>query len=153
MKIIVASDHAGFSYKSILIEALKEEAYEVIDLGAHSEESTDDYPDYAIKAAQALLKKEAERAILICGSAVGISVAANKFKGVRAGVCHDTYSAHQSVEHDNANVLCLGQRVIGIALAKDIVQAFLKAEFSNEPRHIRRLEKVAAIENNNMKNF
>lgn len=151
MKVIIASDHAGFVYKSLLIKALKEEAYEVIDLGAHSEESMDDYPDYAIKAATALLKKEADRAILICGSAVGISVAANKFKGIRAGVCHDTYSAHQSVEHDNANVLCLGQRVIGIALAQDIVQAFLKAEFSNEPRHIRRLEKVAAIENNNMK--
>lgn len=153
MKIILASDHAGFAYKSILIEALKEEAYEIIDLGAHSEESMDDYPDYAIQAATALLNKEADRAILICGSTVGISVAANKFRGIRAGVCHDTYSAHQSVEHDNANVLCLGQRVIGIALAKDIVQAFLKAEFSNEPRHIQRLEKVTAIENNNMKNF
>ena len=151
MKIILASDHAGFAYKSILIEALKEEAYEIIDLGAHSEESMDDYPDYAIKAATALLNKEADRAILICGSAVGISVAANKFRGIRAAVCHDTYSAHQSVEHDNANVLCLGQRVIGIALAQDVVQAFLKATFSNEPRHIRRLEKVASIENNNMK--
>lgn len=151
MRVIIASDHAGFAYKSLLIKVLKEEAYEIIDLGADSEESMDDYPDYAIKAAMALLNEEADRAILICGSAVGISIAANKFKGIRAGVCHDTYSAHQSVEHDNANVLCLGQRVIGIALAQDIVLAFLKAKFSNEPRHIRRLEKVAAIENNTMK--
>jgi ribose 5-phosphate isomerase B len=150
MKVIIASDHAGFAYKSILVKAL-EEAYEVIDLGAHSEDPTDDYPDYAIKAAKALLNKEGDRAILICGSAVGVSVAANKFKGIRAGVCHDTYSAHQSVEHDNANILCLGQRIVGIALAEDIVHAFLKAKFSNEPRHVRRLEKVTAIENDNMK--
>jgi ribose 5-phosphate isomerase B len=133
-----------------LVKAL-EEAYEVIDLGAHSEDPMDDYPDYAIIAAKALLNKEGDRAILICGSAVGVSVAANKFKGIRAGVCHDTYSAHQSVEHDNANILCLGQRIVGIALAEDIVHAFLKAKFSNEPRHIRRLKKVAAIENENMK--
>lgn len=151
MKVLIASDHAGFAYKSILIKALEEEAYEIIDLGAYSEEPTDDYPDYASKAAKALLNKEGDRAILICGSAVGVCVAANKFKGIRAGVCHDTYSAHQSVEHDNANVLCMGQRVIGIALAQDIAYAFLNARFSNEPRHIRRLEKVARIENNNMK--
>lgn len=150
MKIIMASDHAGFAYKSILVKSL-EETYEIVDLGAHSEEPTDDYPDYAIKAAKALLHKEGDRAILICGSAVGVSVAANKFKGIRAAVCHDTYSAHQSVEHDNANILCMGQRVVGIALAEDIVHAFLNAKFSNEPRHIRRLEKIAAIENNNMK--
>ena len=151
MKVIIASDHAGFAYKSILIKALTEEAYEIIDLGTYSEDPADDYPDYASKAAKALQNKEAERAILICGSAVGVSVAANKFKGIRAGVCHDTYSAHQSVEHDNANILCLGQRIVGIALAEEITRAFLHAEFSNEFRHIRRLEKVAVIENTNMK--
>ncbi len=150
MRVIIASDHAGFAYKSTLIKAL-EEAFEIIDLGAFSEEPTDDYPDYAIKVAKAILSKEGERAILICGSAVGVSVAANKFKGIRAAVCHDTYSAHQSVEHDNANVLCIGQRVVGIALAQDIVYAFLNAKFSNETRHIRRLEKIKVIENNNMK--
>lgn len=150
MKVIIASDHAGFTYKSILLKKL-EESYEIIDLGAHSEDPADDYPDYACKAARALLNNEGDRAILICGSAVGVSVAANKFKGIRAAVCHDTYSAHQSVEHDHANILCLGQRVIGIALAEDIVLAFLKAKLSNDPRHVRRLEKVTAIENENMK--
>lgn len=151
MKVIIASDHAGFAYKTILVKALKEEGYALIDLGAHSEIPNDDYPDYVVKTAEALLNQKGERAILICGSAVGVSIAANKFKGIRAAVCHDTYSAHQSVEHDNANILCMGQRVIGIALAQDIVLDFLKAQFSNESRHVRRLEKVTAIENRNMK--
>jgi len=150
MKVIIASDHAGYAYKTILEKALKEEDYEVLDLGAHSIVTTDDYPDYAILAAEALLNGDADRAILICGSAVGVSIAANKFKGIRAAVCHDTYSAHQSVEHDNANILCMGQRVIGIALAQDIVHSFLKARFSNGPRHNRRLAKIDALENKNM---
>lgn len=151
MKVILASDHAGFAYKTILVKALTEEGYETIDLGAYADISTDDYPDYAVKVAEAIQNKEGERGILICGSAVGVCVAVNKFKGIRAGICHDTYSAHQSVEHDNANVLCLGQRIIGIALAQEIVQAFLKATFSNAPRHVARLAKIAAIENKNMK--
>ena len=151
MKVIIASDHAGYRYKNILVKILLEYGYEVVDLGAHEENHIDDYPDYAGKTAKSLLNKEGDRAILICGSAVGVSVVANKFKGIRAGVCHDTYSAHQSVEHDNANVLCMGQRIIGIELAKEIVLCFLNAQFSNEVRHIRRLEKLNTIETKNMK--
>jgi ribose 5-phosphate isomerase B len=150
MKVIIAADHAGFSYKTLLIEDLKKNGYEVLDLGTGSEEP-DDYPDHAVDVANALLNKKGERGILICGSGVGVSVAVNKFKGIRAGVCHDTYSAHQCVEHDDANVLCIGQRVIGIELAREIVLTFLKAKFSNEPRHRRRIDKILAIEDKNMK--
>lgn len=153
MKVIIASDHAGFAYKTILIKKLMEDGYEVLNLGAHSEIPTDDYPDYAKKTAKALLNNEGERGILICGSAVGVSIAANKFKGIRAGVCHDTYSAHQSVEHDKVNVLCMGQRVIGIELALEIMVSFLEAVFSNETRHCRRLDKLSIIENKNMKDI
>jgi ribose 5-phosphate isomerase B len=150
MKVIIGSDHAGFSYKTILVGVLQQDGYDVIDMGTNTELPSD-YPDHAADVALAVLQNEGARGILICGSAVGVSVAANKFKGIRAGVCHDTYSAHQSVEHDDVNILCLGQRVIGIELAKDIVFTFLKAVFSNAPRHIKRLEKIAAIENKNMK--
>lgn len=145
MKVIVGSDHAGFRYKTILVSALKEQGYEVLDLGTQTE-SPSDYPDHAADVAKALINKQGDRGILICGSSVGVSIAANKFKGIRAGVCHDTYSAHQSVEHDDVNILCIGERVIGIELAKDIVFAFLKAEFTNEERHLNRLAKIAAIE-------
>lgn len=145
MKVIIGSDHAGFRYKTIIVAALEEQGYEVIDLGTQTELPSD-YPDHAADVAQALINKQGERGILICGSSVGVSIAANKFKGIRAGVCHDTYSAHQSVEHDDVNILCIGERVIGIALAKDIVFAFLKAEFSNEERHLKRLAKITAIE-------
>lgn len=151
MKVVIAADHAGYAYKNILVETLKEDQYEVSDLGAHSINTRDDYPDNAILAAEALLNGDADRAILVCGSAVGVSVAANKFKGIRAAVCHDTYSAHQAVEHDNANILCIGQRVIGISLAQDIVRSFLKASFSNKARHNRRLAKIADLESKNMK--
>ena len=151
MKIVISSDHAGFAYKALLLEILDQEGYEVKDLGAYSEIADDDYPDYAEKVAKALQNKDAERGILICGSSVGVSIAANKFKDIRAAVCHDTYSAHQSVEHDDANVLCIGQRVVGIELAKDIVRAFLQAKFSNDSRHQRRLSKIAAIESATMK--
>lgn len=151
MKVVLSSDHAGFAYKAALIKMLNEEGYSIHDLGAYTEIADDDYPDYAAKVAEALQNKEAERGILICGSAVGVSVAANKFKGIRAAVCHDTYSAHQSVEHDDANVLCIGQRVVGIALAQDIIRSFLNARFSDEPRHKRRLAKIATIEDINMK--
>lgn len=147
MKVIIGSDHAGFNYKTILLAALQENGHEVIDLGTDSEQPTD-YPDHAADVARALIARKGERGILICGSAVGVSIAANKFKGIRAGVCHDTYSAHQSVEHDDVNILCMGERVIGIELAKDIVFAFLNAVFSAEERHIKRLEKIKALENN-----
>lgn len=146
MKVVIGSDHAGFKYKTIIAKLLTENGYEVIDKGTFTEQPSD-YPDHAADVALALLNQEGERGILICGSSVGVSIAANKFKGIRAGVCHDTYSAHQSVEHDDVNVLCLGERVVGIELAKDIVFAFLKANFSNEERHVKRLEKIRAIEN------
>lgn len=150
MKIVIASDHAGYNYKTILLKEIEEQGYNVIDLGTYDEQPTD-YPDQATAIANALLKNEGDRGIIICGSGVGVSVAANKFKGIRAGVCHDTYSAHQCVEHDNVNILCLGQRVIGIELAREIVFTFLKAIFTNAPRHVQRLEKITAIENKNMK--
>lgn len=146
MSVVIGSDHAGFKYKEILIPAMQEKGYEVIDLGTYNEQPTD-YPDHAADVAKAIKNNEGERGILICGSAVGVSIAANKFNGIRAGVCHDTYSAHQSVEHDNVNILCLGQRVLGIELTKDIVFAFLAANFTGEARHIKRLEKITAIEN------
>lgn len=145
MRVILGADHAGFPYKTILAAMLKEAGYEVLDLGTHTV-TPSDYPDYAAAVAEAIINKEGERGILICGSAVGVSIAANKFRGIRAGVCHDTYSAHQSVEHDDVNILCLGARVIGLELAKDIVYTFLKAAFSGEERHVKRLEKISAIE-------
>ena len=150
MKVIIGSDHAGFAYKGLLVAELQQQGYKVLDLGTNDGDIPDDYPDHAADVAMALLKGQGDRGILICGSAVGVSIAANKFKGIRAGVCHDTYSAHQSVEHDDVNILCLGQRVIGIELAKDIVLTYLRATFTNEPRHKRRLEKIFAIENKNM---
>ena len=150
MKIILASDHAGFLYKSLLLKDLRDKGYETVDLGAFNEEPSD-YPDHAENVSNAIRNKEGEKAIIICGSGVGVSVAANKFKGIRAGVCHDTYSAHQCVEHDDVNVLCLGQRVIGFELAREIVDAFIHARFNDLPRYKRRLEKVIAIENRNMK--
>lgn len=150
MKIVIASDHAGFQYKNLLMKDILEQAHELADLGTFNEEPTD-YPDHAADVAQAIQQGKAERGILICGSGVGVSVAANKFKGIRAGVCHDTYSAHQCVEHDDANVLCIGERVIGIELAREIILAFLAAKFSHAPRHQRRLDKIIAIENRTMK--
>ncbi len=145
MRVIIASDHAGFQLKQILCEFLEKQNYEVIDLGTDSETPVD-YPDFAEKLGLEVLKTQATRGILICGSGVGASVAANKVKGIRAGLTHDTYSAHQGVEHDAMNVLVLGARVIGTELAKELVKAFLTAEFTGEERHRRRLEKVAALE-------
>jgi ribose 5-phosphate isomerase B len=144
MKIVIASDHGGFQYKNLLLKDIREHGYDLTDLGAFNEEPSD-YPDYAAKVANAILEKKAERAILICGSGVGVSVAANKFKGIRAGVCHDTYSAHQSVEHDDVNVLCIGERVIGIELAREVVLAFLAAKFTHAVRHQRRLGTATTI--------
>ena len=150
MKVVIASDHGGFQYKNLLTEDIRKNGYEVTDLGSYTEDPSD-YPDFAEAVANALLSGKGEKGILICGSGVGVSVAANKFRGIRAGVCHDTYSAHQCVEHDNVNVLCIGQRVIGIELAREIVLAFLTATFSHEARHERRLSKINVIEARNMK--
>lgn len=150
MKVIIASDHAGFDYKDLLVIDIQQQGYEVIDIGAFNKEP-DDYPDRAAELAQAILTKKGERGIIICGSGVGVSVAANKFKGIRAGVCHDTYSAHQCVEHDDVNVLCLGERIIGIELAREIIFTFLKAEFTHAPRHEQRLNKISNLEKENMK--
>jgi RpiB/LacA/LacB family sugar-phosphate isomerase len=145
MKIAVAADHAGFPHKEIVITILEHNGHEAIDLGTTSTEPVD-YPDYAEKVGRAIQQGEAERGILLCGSGVGAAIAANKMRGIRAGVCHDIYSAHQSVEHDDANVLAIGARIIGIELVAEIVRAFIGAEFSGEPRHVRRLNKILALE-------
>lgn len=130
----------------IVIDELKKLGHAVVDCGTHDATKPDDYPDYAEAVGRAVLEGKAERAVLICGSGVGASVAANKLKGVRAGLCHDTYSAHQGVEHDNMNIICFGSRVIGPELALDLVRAFLHANFTGEERHERRLAKIAALE-------
>ncbi len=145
MNIVIGADHGGFELKSIIIEYLKSLGHATRDIGAYSSEPSD-YPDYARAVANAVIDGRAERGILICGSGVGASVAANKFPGVRAAVCHDTFSAHQGVEDDDLNVLCLGARVVGPELAKDITRTFLSAKFSGADRHVRRLGKIAAIE-------
>ena len=145
MVIAFAADHAGFSLKEELSGELKEMGFEVIDLGTHDEHPAD-YPDFARAVGEAIQRGRAQRGILICGSGVGACVAANKMKGIRAGLCHDSYSARQGVEHDDMNVLCLGSRVIGIELARELIKAFLSARFSREERHVRRLEKIAVLE-------
>jgi ribose 5-phosphate isomerase B len=145
MKIAVACDHGGFPLKELVLETVRAAGNDVIDLGTFDTVSVD-YPDYAEKLGQAILSGQAERGILLCGSGVGACVAANKIKGIYAGLCHDTYSAHQGVEHDNMNVLCLGARVIGPELARSLVEAYLSAEFSSEPRFHRRFEKVVKME-------
>jgi ribose 5-phosphate isomerase B len=145
MRIAVGADHAGFPFKDTVIETVRAAGHEVLDLGTYNTDPVD-YPDYALAVGQALQKGEADRGILLCGSGVGVSIAACKLHGIRAGVCHDIYSAHQSVEHDNMNVLCLGPRVIGPALAVELVRAFLSAQYTNEERHRRRVAKVAAME-------
>jgi RpiB/LacA/LacB family sugar-phosphate isomerase len=145
VRLAIASDHAGFALKQQLLPRLRSAGHEVLDLGTSSDAPVD-YPDYADAIAQAVLSGRAERGVLICGSGVGASVAANKVPGIRAGLCHDTYSAHQGVEHDDMNVLVLGARVIGIELADELVRAFLGAVFSGEPRHVRRLGKIKAME-------
>ncbi len=147
MKIALACDHAGFPLKDEVIATITEAGAEVIDLGTYDQEPVD-YPDYAEKAGRAVLQGMADRAILLCGSGVGASIAANKMKGIYASVCHDVYTARQGVEHDNVNVLCLGGRVIGPETAKEVVKAFLGAKFSNEERHRRRFGKIQNIEQN-----
>ncbi|GAP11184.1 ribose 5-phosphate isomerase B [Bellilinea caldifistulae] len=148
MRVAISCDHAGFLLKDEIIAAVRAAGHEVLDLGTNSTEAVD-YPDFTRKACQAVIGGEAQRAIVICGSGVGASIAANKFKGIYAGLCHDTYSAHQGVEHDNMNVLCLGSRIIGAELAKEIVRAFLSASFSGEERHARRFGKIQTIEKEN----
>lgn len=145
MRLVLGSDHAGFELKQGIAAALRGLGHEVIDVGTDSLAPVD-YPDYAEAVGRAVVEGRGERGILFCGSGVGASVAANKIRGVRAAVCHDTYSAHQGVEHDDMNVLVLGGRIIGPALAGDLVRAFLGASFSGEERHLRRLQKVKALE-------
>jgi len=145
MRIVIGADHAGFALKQILVAYVQELGHEIEDLGTESADPVD-YPDYAEAVAVAVRQGRAERGILICGSGVGASVAANKVPGIRAGLCHDTYSARQGVEHDDLNVLVLGARVIGPELAKELVRAFLDARFSGEERHRRRLEKLRRLE-------
>jgi RpiB/LacA/LacB family sugar-phosphate isomerase len=145
MKVVVGSDHAGFPLKQEIAACLRQDGHEVVDVGTHSTAPAD-YPDSAEAVGRAVVEGRAERGVLICGSGVGASVAANKVKGVRAAICHDAYSAHQGVEHDDMNVLVLGARIIGPALAPELVRAYLSAKFTHEERHVRRLEKVKALE-------
>lgn len=146
MRVGIATDHGGFELKEFLAGALKKAGHEVVDFGATSLDRNDDYPDFTIPLARAVARREVERGLVVCGSGVGASVAANKVPGVRAGLCHDYFSARQGVEDDDMNVLCLGGRVIGPALAWELVQAFLAARFSGAERHRRRLAKLEALE-------
>jgi len=145
MRIAVGADHAGFSTKSTVIEAIEKAGHLVVDYGAFDANPVD-YPDYALLVGRAIREGAADRGILLCGSGIGVSIAANKLHGIRAGVCHDTYSARQAVEHDDMNVLCLGPRVVGPALIVELVNAFLGASFSGEARHQRRVDKISAME-------
>jgi len=146
MKLVAGSDHAGVDLKRAVVDRLRADGHQVIDVGAHDAAVAVDYPDYAVAVAREILEGRAERGVLICGSGVGASVAAAKITGIRAAVCHDAYSAHQGVEHDDMNVLVLGARVIGVELGLELVRAFVGAAFTHEARHVRRLAKVAAIE-------
>lgn len=146
MRIVVGADHAGVPLNEIAIAELRTMGHEIVDLGTHDPSQPDDYPDYATAVAEEVASSRCERGLLICGSGVGVSVAANKVPGIRAAMCHDTYSAHQGVEHDNMNILCVGARVIGPELMLDLVRTFLAARFTGEERHRRRLEKVMALE-------
>jgi ribose 5-phosphate isomerase B len=145
MRIALGSDHAGYDLKEHLATWLAESGHAVYDLGTHSTEPVD-YPDYAAAVAQAVLDGRADRGVVICGSGAGVSVAANKFRGIRASVAHDVYTAHQMVEHDDVNIICLGSRVIGEALAEDLVKTFIGAKFSRDDRHVRRLDKIRKME-------
>jgi ribose 5-phosphate isomerase B len=146
MKIAIGSDHGGYPLNESIIRDLEAAGHTVIDFGTHDGSQPDDYPDYARKVGDAVQRGEVDRGIIICGSGVGAAIAANKVHGIRACMCHDTYSAHQGVEHDNMNVLCLGARIIGVELARELVKAFLSATFSGAERHLRRLAKVDDIE-------
>ena len=145
MRIVLAADHAGYQLKNELAARLAQQGHDVLDLGTHSSAPVD-YPDSAEGVATIIRNDQADRGIIVCGSGAGVSIAANKFPGIRAAVCHDTYTAHQAVEHDDMNVLCLGARIVGASLAQDLVASFLGASFSAEDRHQRRLNKIFAIE-------
>ena len=146
MRIGIATDHGGFDLKEELLKQLREAGHEVVDFGAHQLNQGDDYPDYVVPLAQAVAARKVERGVAICGSGVGASVCANKIPGVRAALIHDHFSARQGVEDDHMNILCMGGRTVGPAVAWDLVQTFLAAEFSQAPRHLRRLSKVASLE-------
>ena len=146
MRIAIAADHAGYPLNERVIRELDDAGHDILDFGTHVGSRPDDYPDYALKIGKAIQDKQADIGILICGSGVGASVAANKLNGIRAALCGDTYSGHQSREHDDCNVLCLGARVTGEELAMEIVRAFVGAQFTGEERHRRRLAKVLAME-------
>ncbi len=146
MKLALASDHAGYALKHHLVNYLEARGHDVIDLGVYTADQPSDYPDAAALVAGAIREERAERGILVCGSGVGVSIAANKFAGIYACVCHDTYSAHQGVEHDNMNVLVLGARVVGTAVAEELARTFIAAKFSEEERHRRRFGKIQQIE-------
>ncbi len=146
MRIAVGSDHAGYQLKQHIARLVAAAGHEIIDVGTYSEEPVD-YPDFAAAVGRAVLDGTAERGIVVCGSGAGASIAANKLRGIRAGLAHDTYTAHQCVEHDDVNVLAIGSRVVGTALADEIVAAFLNATFSGAERHVRRVNKVIELEN------
>lgn len=146
MRVVLGADHAGFDMKQSLLGYIRSLDHEVLDVGARTGSEPDDYPDFAEALAEVIRGGKADRGILICGSGVGASVAVNKIPGIRAGLCHDTYSAHQGVEHDDMNVLVLGSRVIGLELAQELARTYLAARFSAEERHVRRVGKVKAIE-------
>ena len=146
MRVALGADHAGYELKSALLLWLKDQGYDIVDVGAFSLDPQDDYPDFSQAVAQAVSSGQAQRGILVCGSGVGGEIAAKKVPGARAGLCHDTYSAHQGVEHDDMNVLCLGARIVGDELAMELVSTFLAARFSGEERHRRRLGKVLDME-------
>ena len=145
MRIVIGADHRGYELKDQIAAALREQGHEVLDVGTNSADSVD-YPDYSRAVGEAIVDGRAERGIIVCGSGVGAGIAANKMHGVRAAMCHDTYSARQGVEHDDMNVLCLGARVVGDALAMELVKAFLSARFKGEERLRRRVDKVAEME-------
>jgi RpiB/LacA/LacB family sugar-phosphate isomerase len=145
MRVAIGTDHAGFSLKKSVVETVRLCGHEILDLGVYNEEKAD-YPDYAIKVGDAIISGSADRGILLCGSGVGVCIAANKISGIYASVCHDTYSAHQGVEHDGMNVLCMGGRIIGPELAMDIVKNFLSAKFIESDNYIRRINKIKALE-------
>ncbi len=146
MRVVIGADHNGFDSKDMVRQWLEAAGHAVVDVGPHELDPSDDYPDFARLVGESLQRGEADRGILLCGSGVGASIAANKMRGIRAGLCHDAYSAHQAVEHDNVNVLCLGPRIVGPALMEELVTAFLAAAFTGEERHARRLAKVTALE-------
>lgn len=147
LRLAVGGDHAGFPLKKMVVERFGDRVTELLDCGTDDEEACD-YPDFAVEVAERINSGQADRGLLICGSGVGVSVAANKITGIRAAICHDTYSARQGVEHDDMNVLCIGGRIIGSELAFEIIDAFLKARYTPEERHARRLQKIVALEEN-----